>query len=144
MSRRSRAREVVLQVLFEDDLNPSHSLTASDRFLEQRLNRDPVLVEFATALLAGVRRHRQELDQLLADRAQNWSLRRMAVTDRNVLRLGAYEILFTDVPARAAINEAVDLARRFGTRQSGNFVNGILDRFLKEAEQQPAADSETP
>jgi transcription antitermination protein NusB len=144
MSRRSRAREVVLQVLFEDDLNPSHSLTASDRFLEQRLNRDPVLVEFATALLAGVRRHRQELDQLLADRAENWSLRRMAVTDRNVLRLGTYEILFTDIPARAAINEAVDLARRFGTRQSGNFVNGILDRFLKEAEQQQAADSETP
>ncbi len=144
MSRRSRAREVVLQVLFEDDLNPSHSVTASDRFLEQRLNQDPVLVEFATALLAGVRRHRPELDQLLADRAQNWSLRRMAVTDRNVLRLGAYEILFTDVPARVAINEAVDLARRFGTRQSGHFVNGILDRFLKEAEQQPAADSETP
>ena len=68
----------------------------------------------------------------------------MAVTDRNVLRLGTYEILFTDIPARAAINEAVDLARRFGTRQSGNFVNGILDRFLKEAEQQPAADSEAP
>ena len=136
MSRRSRAREVVLQVLFEDDLNPSHSLTASDRFLQQRLHHDPVLVEFATALLAGVRRHRPEVDRLLADRAQNWSLRRMAVTDRNVLRFGAYEILFTDIPDRAAINEAVDLARRFGSRQSGQFVNGILDRFLKEAEQQ--------
>ncbi|MHB8969299.1 MAG: transcription antitermination factor NusB [Pirellulaceae bacterium] len=144
MSRRSRAREVVLQVLFEDDLNPSHSLTASDRFLQERLHHDPVLVKFASALLAGVRRHRPEVDQLLADRAQNWSLRRMAVTDRNVLRLGAYEILFTDVPDRAAVNEAVDLARRFGSRQSGQFVNGILDRFLKEAEQQETATPEAP
>ncbi|MHB0955593.1 MAG: transcription antitermination factor NusB [Pirellulaceae bacterium] len=144
MSRRSRAREVVLQVLFEDDLNPSHSLTASDRFLRQRLNQDVELVEFATTLLAGVRRHRPQLDQLLAERAENWSLRRMAVTDRNVLRLGAYEILFTGIPARAAINEAVGLARRFGTRQSGHFVNGILDRFLREAEQRSAVEPETP
>ena len=135
MSRRSRAREVVLQVLFEDDMNPSHSLTASDQFVRQRLNHDPVLVEFALSLLAGVRHHRPELDRMLADRTQNWSLRRMAVTDRNVLRLGAYEILFTDIPDRAAVNEAVDLARRFGAGQSAQFVNGVLDRFLKEAEQ---------
>jgi transcription antitermination protein NusB len=65
MSRRSRAREVVLQVLFEDDMNPSHSVTASDRFLQQRLNQDSVLIAFATALLAGVRHHRPELDRML-------------------------------------------------------------------------------
>ena len=93
-------------------------MAASDRFLEQRFNHDPVLVEFATALLAGVRHHRPELDRMLAERAQNWSLRRMAVTDRNVLRLGRYEILFTEIPDRVAINEAVDLARRFGAGQS--------------------------
>jgi transcription antitermination protein NusB len=144
MSRRSRAREVVLQVLFEDDLNPSHSVPASDLFLQQRLNHDPVLIAFATALLAGVRHHRPELDRLLAERAQNWSLRRMAVTDRNVLRLGAYEILHTDIPDRVAINEAVDLARRFGAGQSAQFVNGILDRFLKEAEHQHEPNPDTP
>lgn len=117
-------------------MNPGHSVVASERFLRQRLNHDPVLVEFAASLLAGVRHHRPELDQMLADRAQNWSLRRMAVTDRNVLRLGVYEMLFTDTPSRVAINEAVDLARRFGAGQSAQFVNGILDRFLKEARQQ--------
>ena len=83
------------------------------------------------SLVAGVRRNRQELDTLLAQRAQNWSLQRMAVTDRNVLRLGAFEILFTETPDRVAINEAVDLARRFGSQQSAQFVNGILDRFLR-------------
>ncbi len=143
MSRRSRAREVVLQLLFEDDLNPGHSMVASQQFLQQRLNQDAVLVEFAVSLLAGVRRHRTEIDRLLAERAANWSLRRMAVTDRNVLRLGAFEIMHTDIPARAAINEAVELARRFGTQNSGHFVNGILDRFFKDAARSDAAASNT-
>ncbi len=132
MSRRSRAREVVLQILYEDDMNPSHSLVESDKFLRQRLHHDGELIEFAGTLVAGVRRHRRELDELLAQRAKNWSLKRMAVTDRNVLRLGAFEILFTDTPDRVAINEAVELARRFGAEQSPQFVNGILDRFLRE------------
>lgn len=117
-------------------MNPGHSLTRSERFVRQRLNHDPALVEFALTLLAGVRHHRPELDRMLAERAQNWSLRRMAVTDRNVLRLGAYEILCTEMPGRVAINEAVELARRYGAGQSAHFVNGVLDRFLKETRQQ--------
>jgi transcription antitermination protein NusB len=125
-------------------MNPGHSVAASDRFLRQRLNNDPVLVAFAASLLAGVRHHRPELDSLLAERAQNWSLRRMAATDRNVLRLGAYEMLFTDIPDRVAIDEAVDLARRFGAGQSAHFVNGILDRLLKEAERKETAEPDTP
>ena len=133
MSKRSRAREVALQVLFQDDMNPGHSVIASDKFLRQRLNNNAALIEFATALVAGVRKNRGELDEMLAQRATNWSLKRMAVTDRNVLRMGAFEILFTDTPDRVAINEAVDLARRFGSQQSAQFVNGILDRFLHEA-----------
>ena len=132
MSRRSRAREVVLQILYEDDLNPDRNLAAADLFLRRRLNYDEPLVEFARSLLSGVRRNRQELDQLLAQRADNWTLQRMAVTDRNVLRLGAYEILYTHTPPRVAINEAVELAKRFGARQSPQLVNGVLDRFLQE------------
>ena len=133
MSRRSRAREVVLQVLFEDDLNPQHSIVASDEFLRRRLNNDADLVRFAHSLVAGVRKNRSELDSMLSERAKNWSLRRMAATDRNVLRLGAYEILYMDTPDRVAVNEAVDLARRYGSQQSPQFVNGILDRFLHES-----------
>ena len=135
MSRRSRAREVVLQVLYEDDMNAGHSVIASDKFLQQRLQNAPDLITFARSLVAGVRKNRRALDELLEARAKNWSLKRMAVTDRNVLRLGAYEILHADTPDRVAINEAVELARRFGTEQSAQFVNGILDRFLHEAKE---------
>ena len=101
----------------------------ADAFLRGRL-ADAQLCEFARSLVAGVRRNRGELDELLSRTAANWSLERMAATDRNVLRLGAYEILYTDVPGRVAINEAVELAKRFGTSHSAQFVNGILDQFL--------------
>jgi N utilization substance protein B len=129
MARRSRAREVALQVLFQDDFNPGLNPAQTDRFLAQRLPA-PELAEFARSLVSGVRRNRQELDELLTRTADNWSLPRMAGTDRNVLRLGAFEILYTSTPGRVAINEAVELARRFGSAQSAQFVNGILDRFL--------------
>ena len=129
MARRSRAREVALQVLYQDDLNPKHNPAESDGFLQSRLHSSE-LAEFARSLVAGVRRNRAELDHVLEQTADNWSLERMAVTDRNVLRLGAFEILYSDTPDRVAINEAVELAKRFGSKQSAQFVNGILDRLL--------------
>ena len=129
MSRRSRAREVALQVLYQDDLNPVAEPDPAGEFLARRL-RSGELIEFSRALVAGVRLHRNELDALLEATAENWSLSRMAATDRNVLRLGAFEILHYDTPDRVAINEAVELAKRYGSRQSAQFVNGILDRLL--------------
>ena len=132
MSRRTRAREVVIQVLYEDDLNPDRSPEVADQFLRNRLNDDQELIDFARLLLAGVRKHRQEIDKLLIERADNWTLERMAVTDRNILRLGAFEMLHGGTPERVAINEAVELAKRYGGRQSPQFVNGVLDRLLKE------------
>jgi N utilization substance protein B len=131
MARRSRAREVALQVLYQDDLNPQQELAVTDDFLVGRL-KAPELVEFGRSLVAGVREKRAELDRLLEQTADNWSLSRMAAADRNVLRLGAFEILHTETPERVAINEAVELAKRYGSRQSAQFVNGILDRLLKE------------
>jgi N utilization substance protein B len=129
MSRRSRAREVALQILFEDDVNPRATVADTKKFLSGRLN-NPELEEFCLSLILGVRRNQQELDDLLSKTADNWTVARMAATDRNVLRLGAYEILYTDTPDRAAINEAVELAKRFGSAQSAQVVNGILDKFL--------------
>lgn len=134
MLRRSRAREVVLQILYEDDLNPDRNMAVADEFLRGRLNHDVELVAFASGLLAGVRRNRGELNGMLEERAQNWSLARMAVTDRNVLRLAAYEMLYTDTPNRVVINEAIELARRYGSKQSSQFVNGVLDRVLRDQE----------
>lgn len=129
MSRRSRARAIALQVLFQDDLNPGHNPGETDAFLQRRL-RGGELTEFARSLVAGVRRNRQELDALLGKTADNWGLERMAATDRNVLRLGAFELLYTDTPGPVVIDEAVDLAKRYGSAHSSQFVNGILDKLL--------------
>ena len=133
MPRRSRAREIVVQALYRVDLNAEgEDASVVEQFINSRLLENKELVEFAMSLFNGVQRNRDELDEMLTKVASNWSLNRMAATDRNVLRLGAYEILFTETPGRVAINEAVELARRFGAAQSSQFVNGILDRFLNE------------
>jgi len=133
MSRRSRAREVAFQVLYQDDLNLQCSPALGEQLIDQRLRFDD-LAEFARSLVAGVRRHRAKIDSVLEETAANWSLKRMAATDRNVLRLGAYEILYSDTPGRVAIDEAVELAKRFGSAQSSQFVNGILDKVMHEKE----------
>jgi len=138
MSRRSRAREVAVQVLFQDDLNPGLNPADSDAFLQRRL-RGGELVEFARSLVSGVRRNRTELDALLGKTADNWGLERMAATDRNILRMGAFELLYTETPGAVVINEAVELAKRFGTANSAQFVNGILDRLLTSG--RPASGS---
>ena len=130
MPGRSRAREIVLQVLYRFDLNAGRDTAVDDEFVRTRLKNNVELIEFAKSLLNGVLRNLEELDALLSEHAENWSLDRMAVTDRNVMRLAAFEILYSDTPNRVAINEAVDLSRRFGSAQSSQFVNGILDRIL--------------
>lgn len=124
-----------MQVLFQDDLNPGLNPAVADEFLRARLHDEEELARFAQSLVAGVRRNRAELDGLLSKTADHWSLERMAATDRNVLRLGAFEILYTDTPGRVSINEAVELAKRFGTAHSAHFVNGILDRFLAKQQE---------
>ena len=129
MLRRSQAREVAFQVLYQDDLNPRNNPAEGDRFIERRLRADD-MIAFARELVAGVRKNRAEVDARLEEIAANWSLKRMAATDRNVLRLGAYELLHTDTPPRVAIDEAVELAKRFGSAQSSQFVNGILDKVM--------------
>lgn len=129
MERRSRAREVALQALFQEDLNPRESTDQLAPFVKSRL-KDESLREFAIGLVQGVKRNLAEIDTLLEEKAENWSLSRMAATDRNVLRLGAFEIRYGDTPDRVAIDEALELAKRFGSESSSQFVNGILDKLL--------------
>jgi N utilization substance protein B len=133
MLRRSRAREVAFQVLYQDDLNPRANPAEADRLIERRLRADD-MIAFARELVSGVRRNRAEVDATLEGIAANWSLKRMSATDRNVLRLGAYELLHSDTPPRVAIDEAVELAKRFGSAQSSQFVNGILDKVMHAAD----------
>lgn len=133
MPRRRRVREVVIQVLYQRDLNPHAPWPAIERLVGSRLNRDPELTRFAFRLIRGVETHRPEIDQRIADTATNWHLRRIAAIDRAILRLGTYEIMFDQTPGKVAINEAIELAKRFSTAQSAPFVNGILDRILHGA-----------
>lgn len=128
---RRNARIVVVQILYQDDVNPEHNPAWDEEWIKRRL-RHPELVAFAKSLLAGVRLYQREIDDRLSAVAENWSLSRMAITDRNILRLGAYELLYTDTPPRVVIDEAVELAKLFGSQQSGPFVNGILDRLYRD------------
>jgi N utilization substance protein B len=136
MTRRTRAREIALQVLYQLEQNAGYKPIDVERFIERRL-REPRLREFARELIAGVQKHQPRIDSLISDVAENWRLDRMAAIDRNILRLGAFEMLFCpDVPVKVAINEALELAKRYSTAQSSRFVNGILDR-LQAAEPAP-------
>lgn len=137
MARRTRAREIALQALFQEDLNPQDSMELLGRFLGQRLH-DAELREFAKHLILGVKRNQAELDALLDEKAANWSLTRMAATDRNLLRIGAFEIRYADTPDRVAIDEAVELAKRYGSAQSSQFVNGILDKLIERGDAAPS------
>ncbi len=134
MSTRRRAREIVLQLLYEADINDHRDSDSARKFIRSRLQGRKALTEFADALLRGTLDHRDEIDRQLSTLATHWTLPRMPVTDRNVLRLGAYEILFSDTPGRVAVNEAIVLAKRYGDKNSPRFVNGVLDRLLKESE----------
>jgi transcription antitermination protein NusB len=129
MTRRTRGREIALQVLYQLEQNPGQGPDEVARFIERRL-REPKLCAFASALVGGVLEHQPRIDSLISEVAENWRLDRMAAIDRNILRLGAYELLYCDdVPTKVAINEALELAKRYSTAQSSRFVNGILDRL---------------
>lgn len=133
MTRRSRAREVALQLLFQRDLNPRADEAALKRFASERL-RDEELLRFCVTLFDGVLANQARIDEQLTAAAENWRLPRMAAVDRNVLRLGGFELLCSqETPARVALDEAIELARRYGSADSPAFVNGILDRIHQTA-----------
>jgi N utilization substance protein B len=134
MTRRSRSREVALQLLFQREQNPGVDRAAIESFVHDRL-RDAVAEPFCLGLYDGVVAQLGGIDEKLAAAAENWRLSRMAAVDRNVLRMGAYELLFTtETPPGVAINEAIELVRRYGSAESPAFVNGILDQLKKNGE----------
>ena len=138
MARRSqsRAREMALQALYQADLVGDECLDSIEGTL--RSDGHPAeVVDYAFDLARGVRMRVPEIDALLAAAAQHWSVARMAVLDRNILRIGIEELLHhPEVPARVVINEAIELAKRFSTASSGAFVNGVIDRVRRDLERQ--------
>ena len=133
MTRRTRAREVALQLLFQRDHNPNIPRADIERFAADRLHNEK-LQAFCLSLVDGVLTHQAEIDQKLAAAAENWRLARMPTVDRNLLRLGAFEMLYQkENPPAVVLDEVIELARRFSTSDSSAFVNGVLDRLRQEA-----------
>ncbi len=129
---KTRARELALQALYQADLLGDECLPGIEATL--RADGHPAeVVDYAFDLTRGVRARREETDALLASAAQHWTVSRMAVVDRNILRMGVEELVHhPEVPPRVVINEAIELAKRYSTAQSGAFVNGVLDRVRRD------------
>src|SRR6516162_5095662 len=133
MTRRSRGREVALQLLYQREHNPKIDRAALEQFVRARLKDEPICT-FCLFLFDGVVANMPEIDAKISAAAENWRIARMPTVDRNILRLGAFELLFMqDTPAAVAFDEAIELARRYGTADSSAFVNGVLDRLRREA-----------
>ncbi|MGF7238175.1 MAG: transcription antitermination factor NusB [Frankia sp.] len=129
MGARSKARKRALDVLYESDLR---GRPTADTLAERRAQSDPPIPAYAVELVEGVTGRRADLDALISEYSVGWTLDRMPAVDRNVLRIGAYELLWRDdVPDRVAIDEAVELAKGLSTDESPGFVNGILGRLLE-------------
>jgi N utilization substance protein B len=131
-TRRSRAREVALQLLFQRDVNPNVPRAVIVQFAQDRLS-NPDAETFCLNLYDGVTNAIKEIDARITASSENWKLHRMAASDRNVLRLGAYEIAFAPepTPGPVALDEAIELARRYGSEDSPSFVNGVLDKVFR-------------
>lgn len=127
-ANRTRARAVALQILFQEELNPGSAAVFGETYINEELPDNEPLRLFCRALVSGTRLHREAIDRQIADLARHWSLERMAATDRNILRLAVFEMLYQETPRPVVINEAVNLAKTFGDNSSAAFVNGILDK----------------
>ena len=131
MGSRRRARELALQMLFENDLTGAAPEEMFHHFQEWRHAADSTR-DYAKRLVVGTLEHRPEIDDLITRQAENWRLERMPAVDRNILRLALYEIRHEpDTPAPVVIDEALEIAKRFSTPRSSQFINGILDGVLK-------------
>ncbi|MFH1146388.1 MAG: transcription antitermination factor NusB [Pseudomonadota bacterium] len=127
MGSRRKARECAIQILYEMDLTGTHADEAVNSF-RSSFNVPESAFGFCLALVRGVQEHCAEIDALIKEHSENWRLDRMSRVDRNILRLAVFELLYCeDIPPKVSINEAVDLGKRFGTDESGAFINGILD-----------------
>ena len=144
MGSRRKARECALQMLFAADVSqtpPDELVQTYWTELGEADIEEPAR-EFATRLATGTLAHTDELDERIRQRAEHWRISRMAIVDRNILRLAVYEFLFEPTPRTVAINEALEIARRFSTYEATQFINGILDAIKRDMdEQQPHGDA---
>jgi transcription antitermination factor NusB len=139
MRRRTQARECALKILYQADITrrpfdqAAQNYWEGDGEMKDEEEDNEEVKSFSHRLVLGIRDHLQEIDDKITQYATNWQLKRMAVIDRNILRLGVFELKYTnDIPPKVAINESVELAKKYGDLESSKFVNGILDKIHKK------------
>ncbi len=129
MGSRRRSREMAVQVLYQIDMAQGDVAEALRTFCEH-FEAPESIRDFAIELVNGADKHLAEIDGLISRFSEHWRLERMPIVDRNILRLAVFELMYRpDIPSKVSINEAVDLGKKFGSEDSGSFINGILDRI---------------
>ncbi len=128
---RRQSRELALQILFQTEFAPQIEYAEFLEVFEQKF--DQAVIDYADLLFNGVKKNKEAIDILIQNSSQHWKVGRMAIVDRNLLRMAIYEMKFMAEPLKVniAINEAVDLAKKYGSTESGSFVNGVLDQVAK-------------
>jgi len=138
MGKRHQARELAIKVLFHLEYNPGDPAGGFD-LICNHFGSSAAIKPFSRQLVLGVRGNQSQIDQLISRSSKNWRLERMSCADRNILRLAVFEVLFLkEIPPKVSIDEAVELGKRYGTKESGAFINGILDHIYNEL---PKSDS---
>ncbi len=140
--KRRLAREITVQSLYQMEMNEVKAEVAIEMLLEEaaadnesevEVRNEAQLKTYVLDVVSGVDQHREAIDGLLVDYLQNWQVSRLSRVDRQILRLAVYEMIFTeDVPAKVAVNEAIELSKHFGTEESGKFVNGVLGKMIQD------------
>lgn len=134
MRKRTKARQLALQILYQIDITQDETPALSESFWQnQKQGLDDAVKQFSLELVEGIRSNREAIDKIISQYAKNWELKRMAVVDRNILRLACFELSYRpDIPPKVAINEAIELAKHFSGAEAGKFVNGILDKIKQD------------
>jgi transcription antitermination factor NusB len=132
MRKRTTARECALKILYRIEIS-SESVESSINDFWPRENHSGEIMDFANNLVKGIYKNLQEINSMISKYADNWEIKRIAVIDKNIIRMGIFELLFMpDIPPKVSINEAIELAKKYGDVDSGKFVNGVLDKIREE------------
>ena len=132
MRKRTLAREWSLKILYQSEITRRSIASSSVEFISRQETTDPEVAAFTKRIVEGVEKNLESLDKSITQYATNWDISRMAVIDRNILRMGIYELTaMPDIPPKVVINEAVELAKKYGDIDSSKFINGVLDKIHK-------------
>ena len=133
MRKRTKSREIALKILYAWEITDDSLDISCEEYMKNNNSEEDVVVEYAKRLVSGIGSNIKKIDEMILSHATNWRLDRMATIDRNIIRIASFELVFMeDIPPKVAINEAIEMAKKYGSRDSGNFVNGILDKIKDE------------